>query len=354
MLFDLYYRKKLGTPWISILLILTCFIVWVATLTDDNLWVVFATHSRPIYFWQYFSGLFQHSFSPKWFYTVHFASNISVIALFGVIIERIIGTKKYLLLNILSGCIGLMYFFLSHINHEYNSTFNGISAIVWSYAPLALMILMQLHKLNKQVIKEKMFFLMVFELFFMWIFVTVMDFLGSNTSNDNHLVATIVGVAFLLAYKNSVKFNISKFIKSDINCSKDNLKTNRLTISFVTLLPIGVLLVIGMYLTMGLDKMFVNVVSISPCSTIEEINNNGSKIEIEFDSAFSEKGINSYRISISSPINIGHDLIYSDNRTKAIIAFDTMLPEKTKGKIQIINGSFANNKSLKTLEFLFE
>ncbi len=353
MLFDLYYKKKLGIPWISILLILTCFAVWVATLTDNNLWVVFATHSHPIYFWQYFSGLFQHSFSPKWFYTIHFVSNISVIVLFGVMIERIIGTKKYLLLNFLSGCIGLIYFFVNRMNHEH-STFNGISVIVWSYAPLALMILLQIYRFNKQVIKEKMFFLMVFELFFMWIFVTIVDFLGSNTSNDNHLVATIVGIVFMIVYKNTTKLSISKVLKSDICCPKCNFKNNGISIGLVSLLPIGVLVVIGMYLTTGLDKMFANVVSISPSSTIEEINNNGSKIEIEFDNAFSEKGITSYSIRISSPTNIDYEIKYSDNRTKAIIAFNTMLPEKTKGKISINRGSFVNNQNLKALEILFE
>ena len=310
MLFDLYYKKKLGIPWISILLILTCFIVWIASLIDNNLWSVFATHSHPIYSWQYFSGLFQHNLFPRWFYTIHFISNISVITLFGVMIERIIGTKKYLLLNILSGSIGLVFFYISHINQESNSTFNGISVIVWSYAPLVCLILIQLYKLNKKIIKEKMFSLMVFELFFMWVFVTVMDLLGSNTSNKYHLVATIVGIVFLIVYKNAIKLRISKISMSDICCQKCNFKTNGMTIGLVSLLPIGVFLVIGLYLTVGLDKMFVNVVSISPCSTIEEINNNGSKIEIEFDSAFSKKGITSSRFRISSPINIDYDIMY--------------------------------------------
>ncbi len=354
MLFDLYYKKKLGIPWISILLMLTCFIVWIATLIDNNLWSVFATHSNPIYFWQYFSGIFQHSFFPKWFYSIHFVSNISVIALFGVMIERIIGTKKYLLLNILSGSIGLIFYYISHINDVSNSTFNGISVIVWSYAPLACMILIQLYKFNKQIIQEKMFYLMVFELFFMWVFVTVMDLLGSNTSNKYHLVATIVGIVIMIIYKNDIKLRISKILMSDIFCQKCNFKNNRMTISFVSLLPIGVLLVIGLYLIMGLDKMFVNVVSISPCGTIEEINNNGSKIEIEFDSAFSEKGITSSNTSISSLINIDYDIIYSDDRTKAIIVFNTILPENTKGKINIISGSFVNNKELKDFKIIFE
>ncbi|GAA0179579.1 hypothetical protein SH2C18_24210 [Clostridium sediminicola] len=353
MISNIYYKKKLGIPWISMILVLTCFTVWIATSVDNNLYYVFVTASKPKYFWQYFSGTFQHTLYPRWFFYVHFLSNMSVILLFGTIIERIIGSKKYLLLSFVSGSLVLITYYII-FGDKLNSTLVGISGVVWSYGPVVFYILIQIYKQNKQqVIHDKLFYLMIVELFFIWIFITA---LSSIYTVIWHLVATIVGIVFTIILKEDIRARITEIIEKNIPNKRCGFRNNKRIISLVGLIPLGVILIIITYLGTGLDKMFVDTVSISPCSTIEEINNNQSMIEIEFEEAFSKEGITSIGSSFHSSTNSGikFELLYSEDRKKAMIVFNDELPNDFSGEIRFINGKFQNNKRLKQFKIKFD
>lgn len=81
---------------VVITLTVVCLLLAIITSFYEEAYDLFAFHSKPIYFWQYFSGTFMHGSkgAPLWFLWVHLFMNYLMIIPFGCVLEGKAGSKN--------------------------------------------------------------------------------------------------------------------------------------------------------------------------------------------------------------------------------------------------------------------
>lgn len=204
----LYKMEKGRLPLVNIFFIISCLVVLIATKLNNELFYVFGSNNKPKYFWQYFSGIFEHSLvSPmtgrpsEYFIFVHFGINLMIIILFGLIIENILGGGKLLLLNLLGTIITYLNFI---INSEGKfGMIVGASGLVYSYIPIGIYII---YKRCKE--EEINFFKQGFSyIYIICLIITIPIVTMLSTwkgSNSYHFYALILGIIFLIINKKSI------------------------------------------------------------------------------------------------------------------------------------------------------
>lgn len=139
---DLLYRRKLGIPWASILLIATCFVVTLPLFIEPRrfyltLGVGFCEEDGPVRWYHALVTPFVHGagcgFPPTWF---HIGVNVSLFVFQGVLVERLLGSGRYALLTLagLAVHIPLKYLIIQGRAH-------GASGMTWSYLLFAFLLL---------------------------------------------------------------------------------------------------------------------------------------------------------------------------------------------------------------------
>lgn len=319
-------------------------IVSIPTYFENQLYYVFATNTRPAYFWQYFSGTFEHLIFPKWFFLMHYLGNFSVVLILGFLVEKVIGMKRILILCLSSGVLVLAAFHI--MNNGHYSTMSGTSGIAWSFGPPALFILLNLYKRESMSRSNWAFYaLIIFELIFIWIIVS----LGSSMETIFwHVLATIVGVIWTFVYRLKIKEGITLLFSEDY--LPRLAVTQKMTLSILSLIPISLVVILFMYSTGHLDQIFVEVTSISGTS-IEEINTLG-KVVITFDENIKENGITSTKSVFDTDVTFSVE--YPEEKNTVYILFSETLPADFKGSLEFKGAEFENHKELKKFTIFIE
>lgn len=119
-------------PVISVLTAV-CLLFAVAASLNEGTYDLFAFHSKPLYFWQYFSGTFMHGSkgAPKWFTWVHLFMNYLMIIPFGGLVEAKKGTKYALTVFIVSMLISSVTFQI--LLYGQDELACGISAVGYAF-----------------------------------------------------------------------------------------------------------------------------------------------------------------------------------------------------------------------------
>ena len=203
MVKELY--KKGRIPIVSILFIASCLIVVIFTKANKELFYVFGTSNEPIYIWQFFTGIFEHSiFSPitgkesEYFIFIHFATNLVNICLFGFIIENVFGPKKIFMLNILGTVVAYGVLLISANGRL--GMYAGASGVVYSYIPPSLYIIYKKIKRDRcKIYKHVMTYIYAIVLIMDYLIISVLS--SWEATGIYHLAATVIGVIFLLKNK---------------------------------------------------------------------------------------------------------------------------------------------------------
>lgn len=224
MIIDLLYRKKLGFPYVSLILIISCMIVSIPTYFKPTLYFVIGGSESTNYLWQnVFTSLFEHGnylveigLFQGLSLTKHLMTNILVIAIFGVISERILGTTKFLLLTVVAAfCSIITRFFLGSFG-------NGISGIAWSYAVVVAFIFIQLYKTEgRKIWHDIMHYVCLFFFFMMWIVISIAS---EWTTILIHFVASIIGLSFTIFWSKAIKIRLNDILVNNIEMSLTNKK----------------------------------------------------------------------------------------------------------------------------------
>lgn len=273
----------------SLILLLSCIVVTVPTIIDRNLYYIFASSTKPFFIWQYFTGIFEHSISPAWFIYPHFLGNMSMLLVFGLLVESCLGTKKFLMITGLGALTNLLFFFFR--NQGYIVSLSGASGMTYAYIPIAIYLVYRAWLKDRDLIKSLLFFIFILELVFSWVFITVNS---DWDTNAYHLLASLVGVIIIVTDKKILRFDKPRF--KSINMP------SKITLG---LMPLLLLSILTCYQFDLLDSMFVEPSSISDHQTITEVLNNNNRIEIKFDqeihgySNTSTSGYDKLSISIS-------------------------------------------------------
>lgn len=345
----LYGRKKYGFPIITVALFLTCTIVTIPTYFTKELWYVFATQSKPFYFWQLFSGAFEHSVfpisslwqffsdNPSLFLWVHFIGNMLVLFTCGLMIERFMGSGKFLLLTALGLFSHLLFF---HINNYGKESFgSGASGIVYAYIPVAVyMVIRYVYMGRVDWKKDRFFHIFVANLIISWGIVTVIS--GWRETNFYHMIATIAGIAFLLIFYKQINREISSLSNER---ASDVPVPQKCAYYSLMILPLGALLLVTLYFCGSLDGMFIKPTSISANKTVREVALNGNKIEIVFSEPI-EKYPSTYTHG-SDP----SEIVYSEDKKTVYVVFPNGIHHPHKIKLRSSRGS--DGRIVKHLEF---
>lgn len=205
---DLYKMEKGRLPLVNMFFIISCLVVIISTKINSELFYVFGSNTKPKYFWQYFSGIFEHSlFNPmtgrlsEYFIFVHFGVNLMIIILFGLIIENILGGGKLLLLNL----IGTIISYLSLIINSEGKfgMFAGASGIAYSYIPIGIYIIYKKCKDEKiNFFKQGFSYIYILCLIITIPIITMIS--TWKATNSYHLYALIIGSVFLIFNKKSI------------------------------------------------------------------------------------------------------------------------------------------------------
>jgi GlpG protein len=110
-----------------------CFLFAIATSIHEGMYDLFAWHSKPDYFWQYFSGTFMHGIpgASLWVLWVHLFLNYIMLILSGSVVESVMGSKYTGIVFIVAMVISSVTFQIVHYNQEEMAC--GISAVGYAF-----------------------------------------------------------------------------------------------------------------------------------------------------------------------------------------------------------------------------
>lgn len=345
----LYGQGKYGFPIITVTLFLACTIITIPTYFAEELWYVFATQSKPFYFWQLFSGVFEHSVfpinslwqffsdNPSMFLWVHFTGNMLVLFTCGLLIEQIMGSGKFLLLTALGLFSHLLFFHIN--NHEKESFGSGASGIVYAYIPVAVYMVIRYAYMGRVDWKKDRFFhIFVANLIISWGIVTVIS--GWSETYFYHMIATLVGISFLLIFYKKINAEISSLSNKTVY---DVPVPQKSAYYSLIILPLGALLLVILYFCGSLDEMFIKPTSISSNKTVYEVVLNGNKIQIDFP-----EPIEKYPSTYTHGSDLS-EIVYSQDRKTVYIVFPNGIHHTHKIKLRSSRGS--DGRIVKHLEF---
>lgn len=134
---DLLYGEKLGVPWVTLLLVVTCFMVTLPLYFDPRrfyltLGVSYCEEDGLVHWWHYIVSHFVHgtgcpfpAFPPIGF---HIGINVVLFVFQGMLVERVLGSGRTALVTFTSLAVQivLMHILIAGRGH-------GASGMTWSY-----------------------------------------------------------------------------------------------------------------------------------------------------------------------------------------------------------------------------
>lgn len=278
MLSDIYYRKKLGTPYLSTIFIASCLLVTIPTYFASNLYMVFGGTKEKYYIWQYLTLIFEHgSYNVPIF--AHLAVNVLGITFFGVISERVLGTRRFAILNISAAVV--YYLSVYMMNGLYG---NGGSGIIWSYTSLSLYIFYYLYKDRKnRTKKDLLFYIYIAMIFIYWIVITILDYTVYGQISlgiKSHFLGIVVGFVIGYLYRGCIKRRVDSIISGKY---KESVRPN-IYAKLAFLIPIFIFVVLCLNFLGVLDNHIstAKITDIVPDGSLQELNEVGHSVRVEF------------------------------------------------------------------------
>ncbi|OQB24403.1 MAG: hypothetical protein BWY11_01139 [Firmicutes bacterium ADurb.Bin182] len=277
MLARFLYKRKAGFPAITVIFIISCLLVTVPTYLNSELYEVFGGEKPHFYFWQNVTSYLQHGSSISFVTLVslplHISINLAVLLTSGIACEKLLGAKRNFFLIITAFLASRFASLVFGIGG------NGASSITWAFEPIAFYFILLLFKKHKyMLLKDPMFYIFGFLFFMSWILITLFDILyGAYAVNIYHLFATIVGTAFLLAFKKRIGRCAEKISDDTANKQKRDA-LDKLIICFSLLLPAFIAVILGLWSSGRLTKHVSNaeITYIMPAGrSLDELNDAG-------------------------------------------------------------------------------
>jgi len=216
LLKPLLFKKDMPVPWGTILFGLSCLIITFPLLLDYN---EMKTYLLPnleqfniLEFIKYFACQFAHGGRnlPTWF---HLIINLVNLVIMGIIVERVIGTSRFIIMCFLSS------FFVTIYALTIPAVGFGSSGMLYSFWIFIVIILLKEWKIDKgKALKDPLFLFTAIMSFSAWT-VTIMwnidpqanDFFSFfGFTNIVHLIGTITGVLCFLIWKEPFMFNLGQ------------------------------------------------------------------------------------------------------------------------------------------------
>ena len=279
---EITFQLRRRLPIISILLILSCLISTVPQFLLNSHYSEVTSQTATVEsFYLFTLSSFTHS--PE-ILPIHLLGNVLVFALFGVISEIIIGSRRFAFISILTllstTIVGYLHRTDIYMGH-------GASGIAWGYHMFYIFILIILfeHK-GKRLFKDGYiivsFILFVFDMIGIPIVEVVVLKKGflDNFGQVLHLVSMVVVVPFIFIWRDDIEANVKRLtLQEPINHS-----VNHKDFIMIVFIAVVVLNIFGTYKAISLttDEKSSITYEVSPVSN-SAIENIPQKIVIRFD-----------------------------------------------------------------------
>lgn len=205
----LYERKQPG-PWFTYGFLATCWLVTVPSLVFPSLYEVFGGIEPRAYPWQLFTAVFVHGW-PGFPGIVHLALNSFLILECGVPCERLLATRRLLLLSAGAAVANAGTQLLGE-------GANGSSLVIWAWGPPLALAMIEARRRERGVVSGPEYARLRVVLLTMYVVVTLAmplipyalgwrgnPLLALLLANQYHLVATVVGVAAALLWRSRIR-----------------------------------------------------------------------------------------------------------------------------------------------------
>lgn len=197
---DIYRRK--GNCIVSIVIALLCILVTTTSTIAPKTYNSLAYAYPPKYPWQICSGVFLHG-SPdlSMIGTIgHLGFNLLLVLPFGIMIEKIIGSRKFLILTVCLWIVNALSFYTIAIvatPKGETAYAAGISGIAFSYGIIGLYSLFRLAKKDvRLMLKQFSFYLLLSVIVIMLLMIN--PYIAGISSMIIHLIAVLAGVIYIL------------------------------------------------------------------------------------------------------------------------------------------------------------
>ncbi len=217
----IFANSDLPFPHTSLVLILCSLVVSIPIYFDQTLYFSLGANYGLHSPFQIIISRFAHGPNPP--LLLHLFVNVLVIAMFGILTERILGTPKTLMLVISAIIVELI------IRYSTNRFGNGISGAAWAFSPMGfyfVILSFRMKKLNS--LKDGFIIFSILLLILIWLFITIytgVKYHWFTGTNIYHSAAVLTGTFYLLLNKNQFEKTAQNLIGDQI--SKENT-TDRL------------------------------------------------------------------------------------------------------------------------------
>ena len=214
LLKSLLLKKDMPVPWGTILFGLSCLIITFPLLLDFEgmKWFLLANLERfnVIEFVKIFACQFGHGGEnlPSW---IHLGGNLLNLIFWGLIVERVIGTSRFIIMVFVSG------FFVAIYTLTIPTVGFGSSGMLYSFWVFIAIIIYKEWKIEKKkALKDPLFLFATVMTIWAWTATVIMNMNPQNAdllsifgfTNTVHLIGTLTGVLCLLIWKKSFMFNL--------------------------------------------------------------------------------------------------------------------------------------------------
>ncbi len=332
MLFKIYFHKGYGVPKISLLFILSCLLVTIPSYFNNAFYDVFGGVQEPLYFWQNFTHNLEHGdpFQTGLPTLLHLSINIFVIAVCGILVEKVLGTTYFFVLTIMALTVSTAGRFLGIYG-------NGASTIAWSYAAVAFYSLILLIKgKKKELFRDPVFYIIIFILFTIWIVITLFNFLWKwHNSNTLHLAGVVTGFIATVLFRNIISDRINRFVTQQ-PVEKSTSKWDKHATWFALYVPVFVLTVLILAWTGNLPNQALPV-EVTPYGSapVSAINEANKIITFHFkESMLDHINQTSVTIGSSSDEPLTYQSTWQDSNTY-IISFNRSIQDSERIEIYL-------------------
>ncbi len=162
MMKDILFTKRLGFPWVSVLLAINAIMVSFVCFIYPGMGWVFAARSPMHYPWLPITTLLVHGW-PGMTVVIHLGGNMAMLLTLGILVERVLGPGRTIFLMIVGGSFFVIPIIIFHGGGI------GASWMIWSMGPAAFLILYRFYKVKgKEAFKDPFYHAMLYAQFLMW------------------------------------------------------------------------------------------------------------------------------------------------------------------------------------------
>lgn len=190
-----FYRKNKKFPIVICAMTVLCLFISIPTYFYPELYSIFALWTQPKHLWQYITFIFEHGVEPRWFLWLHLGMNLMGLLPFGILVEKMFGSKKTIAVFGVEWIVTIALFQILR-NGQYTSM-AGISSIGYAYATIAFAYFIKIWRIErKKMWFQPLTYFYIFEIFGM---ITMLNPLMTGwVSLWIHLSGICVGGLFVM------------------------------------------------------------------------------------------------------------------------------------------------------------